>query len=621
IAEGIQKAQKNPFDNAPFQLARLTERVPEGEDRLFEVKYDGYRIMAYVEGNKARLVTRNGNDLSGKFGEISGALAAFSKGRAMVLDGEIVVADRSGKTDFQALQSFLKKKEQKSLTYIVFDLLALDGEDLREKPLIQRKETLNKLLADAPDNIQYSGHVAGKGGDCFKAACAADFEGIVGKRADSRYLGTRNSDWIKLKCRKRQEFVVGGYTVSGKGPRKISSLLLGVYDGGALVYVGRAGTGLNVQEAEELEKLFGGIKAAKSPFESALKARAEEKIVWLKPLTAAEVEYAEITADNVLRQASFKGLRTDKDVKEIVIERAESGENAKNTESAGVVVGGIKISNPDKIIFTEPQITKADVVRYYAEISKAMLPYVAGRILSIVRCPKGVAEACFYKKHPDPSSSKIVTVPVPASDGETDEYFYIADAAGLIYEAQMGTLEFHIWGSRAAELEKPDLMVFDLDPDEGMPLATVRQGVKDLKSVLDGFSLKSYLKTSGGKGYHVVVPFLPEADWEAFRAFAKKVAQIMEERWPSRYTSNMRKASRGGKIYIDWVRNGRSATSVAPYSLRARPSAPVSAPISWQELETIPPDGIKLNDALSRVKRGLDPWKSLSKNKQHLKSI
>jgi len=289
---------------------------------------------------------------------------------------------------------------------------------------------------------------------------------------------------------------------------------------------------------------------------------------------------------------------------------------AVNTNS--LTIEGIKISNPDKVIFADPEITKGEVIRYYAQVAERMLPYVSHRILSIVRCPKGIAQTCFYKKHPGPGSQGIVTIPVATSDGKMEDYFYIEDVSGLIAEAQMGTLEFHTWGSRVDELEKPDLMVFDLDPDAGMDLSRVRQGVQDMKSILDELALNSYLKTSGGKGYHVVVPLKPAASWEVFHDFARRVAQVMEQKWPDRYTSNVRKIKRTGRIFIDWIRNGRGATSIAPYSVRAREGAAVSMPIAWAELDTVAPDGVKMAEALRRL-NGSDPWQDFFQNNQQLK--
>jgi bifunctional non-homologous end joining protein LigD len=589
-----EKFIKNPFSKADVQLAKLVNTVPEDEDWIYELKYDGYRIIAYVEGNNVRLMTRNGNDYVRRFHDVAASLIDFANGRAMVLDGEMVITDSSGKTDFQALQNYMKNPESKSLTYILFDLLALEGVDLRGQPLINRKEILETLMENAPKNLYYSRYVRGNGKESFAAACETGMEGIVGKKADSLYSGTRNGDWIKLKCDKRQEFVIGGYTLSDKKTWGISSLLLGVYEDEELIYAGRAGTGLRESDMKTLEEKFENIKRTDSPFKVPPKSKSNEKITWLEPTLVAEIKFAEWTKDNLLRQASFKGIRTDKDSVDIKKEKAEDNtqlqsspkevEKPMEANANSIIIEGIKISNPDKVMFEDPVITKADIVQYYAKVSERMLPYVSHRILSIVRCPKGISQTCFFKKHPGPGSKGVITMPITNSSGEIEDYFYIENVSGLVSEVQMGTLEFHTWGSRVEELEKPDVMVFDLDPDEGMDLDKVRQGARDIRSILTELSLNSYLKTSGGKGYHVVVPLRPVVDWDTFHDFAKRFAEVMEQKWPDRYTSNVRKAKRSGKIFVDWIRNGRGATSIAPYSIRARKGARVSMPISWKNL-------------------------------------
>jgi len=619
-AGAAPRVAANPMQRVDVQLASLVRAVPEGGDWLYELKYDGYRIVAFVERNAARLASRNGNDMTARFPSVADQLADWAAGRAMVLDGEMVIADENGRTDFQALQSYLKNPEGKNPAYMIFDILALDGNDLRGRPLIERKRVLEALLDGAPEPLHLSRHVRGGGEESLLAACRQNLEGIVGKRADSPYTGARNGDWIKLKCARRQEFVVGGYTTSEKRGSGVSSLLLGVCEDGELVYAGRAGTGFGGADREALEAKFEGLRRTEPPFRDAPRPRAGERIAWLEPELVAEIQFAEWTDENLLRQASFKGLREDKDPRSVVREAAESEteEEIMQATREGVVVEGVKITNPGKVVFENPTVTKEDVVRYYQRVSARMLPYVSRRVLSIVRCPKGVSEACFYKKHPGPGSGGAVTVAIPKSEGEIEDYFYIEGAAGLISEAQMGTLEFHIWGSRVETLEQPDMMVFDLDPDEGMDLNTVRAGVRDLKSILDELSLTSYLKTSGGKGYHAVVPLEPSASWDAFHDFARRVAEVMEQKWPDCYTSNVRKVNRKGRIFIDWIRNGRGATSVAPYSIRARKGAKVSMPIRWDELDQIAPDGIAMRDALARI-QGADPWEGFFQTRQFLK--
>ncbi|MDU6264072.1 MAG: DNA ligase D [Anaerocolumna aminovalerica] len=628
IEEGEdEKIIRNPFSKVDVQLAKLVNTVPEGEDWLYELKYDGYRIIAFVEGNSVRLITRNGNDYMRRFHDVATSLIDLAGGRAVVLDGEMAVTDPSGKTDFQALQNYMKNPKTQNLTYIVFDLLALDGADLRGYPLIKRKEMLETLMKDAPKNLYYSRYVRGIGKESFAVACDAGMEGIVGKKADSVYSGTRNGDWIKLKCDKRQEFVIGGYTLSDKKTWGISSLLLGIYEGEELVYAGRAGTGLSESDMKTLEKKFENIKRMNPAFKIAPSPKSNEKITWLEPELVAEIKFAEWTKENLLRQASFKGIRTDKDPMDIKKEKAEDEkyqysekevEKPMEVNANSIIIEGIKISNPDKVMFDDPVTTKIDVVQYYEKVSERMLPYVSHRILSIVRCPKGISQTCFYKKHPGAGSKGIITIPITTSSGEIEDYFYIENAPGLISEVQMGTLEFHTWGSRVDEIEKPDVMVFDLDPDEGMDLSRVRQGVLDIRSILNELSLNSYLKTSGGKGYHVVVPLKPVVTWDAFHDFAKRVAEVMEQKWPDRYTSNVRKAKRTDKIFIDWIRNGRGATSITPYSIRARKGARVSMPIAWDELDTVAPDGITMADALLRISDS-DPWKGFFQNDQMLK--
>ncbi len=622
------KFKKNPFSNVDVQLAKLVCEAPSGDEWLYELKYDGYRIVAFIEGNNVRLQTRGGHDYTHRFDDVASSLVNWADNRPMVLDGEMVITDAGGKTDFQALQNYLRSPKGRTPTYIVFDLLAFEGVDLRGQYLIERKEKLETIMQDCPKNLYYSRHLQGNGKQSFTTACEMDMEGIVGKKANSVYSGTRNGDWIKLKCDKRQELVIGGYALSQKKTEGISSLLLGVYQGDEFIYAGRAGTGLSETDVRELQGKFEKLIRSESPFTLAPKTRTNETITWLEPQLVAEIKLAEWTQDDLLRQASYKGLRLDKDPRDVTREKAKDKildePSAKGLErpmepnSKSIIIGGIKITSPDKVIFEDPVVTKEDVIRYYAQMSERMLPYVSHRIMSIVRCPKGISNSCFFKKHPSPGSQGVVTMPVANSNGETEDYFYIENASGLISEAQMGTLEFHTWGSRVDNIEKPDIMVFDLDPDEGMALGTVRRGVQDMKSILAELSLNSYLKTSGGKGYHVVVPLKPSVSWDSFHDFAKRVAEVMEQKWPDHYTSNVRKAKRTDKIFIDWIRNGRGATSVAPYSLRARKGARVSMPIAWEELDLIAPDGIGMADAIRRLSAP-DPWENFFETHQQLK--
>lgn len=598
--------KRNPFDSANVELASLATQIPKSNDYLFEIKYDGYRVLIFIEQNKVRIKSRNNIDYTSKFLLFSKTLSNWSNSRAMVLDGEMVVFDEAGKSNFQKLQNALKNKSEQDISFMVFDILALDGKDLRTSPLIKRKEILKDVLINAPDPIIFCDYVIGNGDKCFDFAKNMNLEGIIAKRLDSLYVEGRSEYWLKIKCYNRQEFVIGGYSVSIK--KSISSLLLGVFENGKFVFVGRVGTGIRDIDFNTLLVEFKKLKCKRTYFVNPPKAKANEKIYWLKPSLLAEVQYAEFTQDNLLRQPSFKGLRKDKLASNVMLE-AESFN----------ILANVKVTSPNKIIYKKENIKKLDVLNYYQNVANKMLPFLEKRLLSVVRCHNANHEGCFYKKHPTKEGEGIEIVTLTNADGKKTDYFYITNINGLIQQAQLGTLEFHIWGSRADRIDHPDIMVFDLDPDTNLNLDNIRKGVTDLKKLLDKLHLKSFLKTSGGKGYHVVVPFKPCGDWNVFHDFAKNMAIIMEQKWPDRYTSNIRKDSRKGKIFIDWVRNGKGATSVAPYSLRARDGACVSMPIFWSELYKIAPNEITLTKALERIKKR-DPWAGFFEVEQELKN-
>jgi bifunctional non-homologous end joining protein LigD len=611
--------EKNPFAQVDVQLAKLVKTVPEESGWLFELKYDGYRILAFVEAGQAHLMTRNGQDYTSKFQPVADALVAWAGRKTLVLDGEVVILDAQGRTDFQALQNFIKNPTGKTLVYTVFDLLALAGADLRSCGLTDRKAILETLLRNAPDNIHYSRHTSGDGAASFAAACQAGMEGLIAKKADSIYSGTRNGDWLKIKCENRQEFVVVGFTRTLKKRSGLSAILLGVYDGAKLLYAGRAGTGFTDQGAQELAEKFAKIASASPPVLNVPEPRPDETVTWLKPMLVAEIRFAEWTDQNLLRQASFKGLRTDKEPKQVKREVADdvAKPDLKQKRSA-ILVGKTRLTNPDKVIFEDSGITKEEVARYYLAMADRILPFAGNRILSILRCPEGLAKECFYQKHITQLAPGIRTLRVVESGGETGDYFCVEGIDGLLEAVQMGTVEFHTWGSQVDHLETPDMLVFDLDPEEGMSLANLRAGVRSMKEVLDELSLKSFLKTSGGKGYHVVIPVEPAADWETVHDFARLTASLMVQRWPDRFTDNARKEQRKGRIFVDWLRNGRGATSVAPYSIRARKGAPVSMPIAWDELDTWAPNGINMREALTQA-AFTDPWRDFYRIDQRIK--
>lgn len=620
--DGDRARTRNPVTNAAPQLAEAAGRVPEGAGWLFEVKYDGYRMLSYAADGAVRLVSRGGKDYTARFPAVAAALKNLSAGRSFVCDGEMVVPDESGRSDFGALARALKTGKTDEAAYVVFDLLSLDGRDLRGLPLSARKAALEKLLSAAPACLVYCRHVESRGRESYEAAARLGLEGIVAKRADAPYRAGRSGAWLKCKCRNSRAFVIGGFTASGGKP--VAALLLGAYRDGRLTYVGRAGSGLSESERARLYKAFRPLVRKTPPFDPP-PAAGRAAAVWLTPRLVAQIGYAEITAAGRLRQASYLGLRDDKPAADVRLfgadeapqrpsgkkakERADSapapdepaaGQKPGKKKSAAVC--GVALTHPDRVVYPDKGLSKLDIARYYAAAAKRMLPHAGGRIVSAVRCHGGADKACFYKKHPAPDEPGR-----RVADGG-GEYFCLDTARDLVAEVQLGTVEFHVRGSRADDPERPDALVFDLDPDEGLPPERVRAGAKALRAALKKLGLRSFVKTSGGKGYHVVVPVTPCAGWEACRAFCRGVARLLAAEHPDRYTADMRKSARKGKIFIDWQRNTRGATYAAPYTLRARPGAAVSMPIAWKELDAVLPDGIDMAEALARLNKP-DPWR------------
>ena len=593
--------RKNPFDRAAVQLAEAAESIPEGEDWLYELKYDGYRALAFAENGKARLVSRSGADFTEKFAPVAKALEKHFKSRAAVLDGEIVVADENGIPDFQALQAYAKNPSPKgALTYAIFDILALDGKDLRKTPLITRKEKLSGVLKNAGPPLSLSGYVRKMDKKSFARITEKGLEGVVAKKAQSEYAGKRNGDWVKIKQRREQEFIIAGYLPDETGG--IKSLILGYYEDGLLKCAGRAGTGLNAAEKRELKDKFASLKQRKRPFGAADGAPADA--VWLKPALTAEIEFAEWTREGVLRQASYKGLRHDKAAEETVREKYYRNDKPRET------VLGVKITHPEKIMFPDCGFTKLDVAEYYERVAPRILPHIKDRLLSAVCCPDGVTGQRFFKRHMSERLDGVRN----ASAGEGEDYFYVASAAGIVSLAQYNAVELHVWGSKKNSPDKPDVIVFDLDPDEKLDAGSVIRGALELKRLLEKLGLKSFIKTSGGKGYHIAAPFRPAADWDTVRAFSKKTAELMAAEHPDRFTSVSRLSERKGRIYIDWQRNGFGSTSAAPYSLRLKTVPTVSMPVSWRELKNVTPGGFKPDDALKRLDKA-DPWADFAKTR------
>ena len=571
-SDGRGFGERMPGFEAP-QLCTLVNSVPTGTEWLHEVKYDGYRALVAIGGGKAKVFTRNGLDWTDKFARIADAAARLPLASALI-DGEIV-AFKDGRPDFSTLKDAISNTGE--MTLFAFDLLHLDGEDLTALPNVQRKERLRPLVTGDDPRLQFSEHILGSGEQLFETMCREGYEGVVSKKADAPYRGKRTQAWLKIKCTRRQEFVIVGWTPSDKA-RGFRSLLLGVREGGKLRYAGKVGTGFSVALMNDLREQLDKL-ARKTPTVDAPKG-AVRGAKWVTPKLVAEIAFTETTPDGVLRHPSFLGLRGDKDAAEVVVE--------KPAPLPTPAAPAVKVSNRDRVIFPESKVTKGDLADHYAAVAGIMLPWAGNRPISLVRCPQGRAKHCFFQKHDAGSFGDAVhQVPIREKDGSTEDYLYVSDAAGLVACVQMGTIEFHGWGSTVAALERPDRLVFDLDPDEGLDFGDTKKAAEFLKEQLAELGLASFPLLSGGKGVHVVVPLTPQAEWPAVKDFASRFAAALAQAQPDRFVANMSKAKRKGRIFIDWLRNQRGATAIMPYAARARPNAPVAAPVSWTELRDL----------------------------------
>ncbi|WP_174286209.1 DNA ligase D [Sphingomonas bacterium] len=555
------------------QLCTLVDTVPTGSAWLHEVKYDGYRTRIAVANGKAKVFTRSGLDWTDKFAAIAEAAAALPV-RSALIDGEIV-AFKDGKPDFSTLKDAISSAGD--MTCFAFDLLSLDGEDLTGLPNVTRKDRLAAILPADHDRLKYAEHVIGSGEKLFEAMCREGLEGVVSKLADAPYRAGRTKAWLKTKCTLRQEFVIVGWLPSDK-TRGFKSLLLGVREGDGWKYAGKVGTGFDQATMDDLSARMARLER-KTPTVDAPRA-AVRHAHWVRPEMVAEIAFAETTPDGVLRHSSFLGLREDKAADDVVAETP-----AALPEPSTVTV---KVSSRDRMIFPDSDVTKGELADYYASLAPIMLPWAGARPVSLVRCPQGRAKACFFQKHDAGSFGGAVhQVPIREKDGSTEDYLWVDDADGLVACVQMGTIEFHGWGSTNAALEQPDRMVFDLDPDEGLDFGDTKKAAEHLKEQLAELGLVSFPLLSGGKGVHVVVPLTPQAEWPAVKDFADRFARALAGAEPERYVAVMTKAKRKGRIFIDWLRNQRGATAIMPYSARARAGAPVAVPVSWTELRDI----------------------------------
>jgi bifunctional non-homologous end joining protein LigD len=604
----------------PPELATLVTAPPEGDHWFNEIKYDGYRAIAAVAGGRVRIFTRSGQDWTAKFQQVADALSGL-RVKSALLDGEIVALDGNGRSSFARLQQGLKAGTF-PLTYYVFDLLELDGRSTRNEPLSRRKEMLEKLLGRAPEGIRYSGHVVGHGNEVLAKACRMGLEGIVAKRSDAPYISKRSKSWLKVKCTGNDEFVIGGYRLSDKKGRPFSSLLIGEFDGKELHYRGRVGTGFDEGTLKDLAARFKKLSRKTSPFVEVPAAIARD-VRWVEPRLVAQIAFTERTRDDILRHPAFEGLRGDKPSRQVQSRTSHAMKTktavASDRDSA---IAGVTLTNPGKVFFPEAQITKEQLARYMLAVSEPMLQHVRGRLVSLVRCPEGTDGERFFQKHPGKGMpSQFTGVPVEESGGKDATYMMLNEPAALVAAAQMGALEIHIWGSRYKKLEYPDRLVFDLDPDTGLAFADVRAAARDIRDLLKEAGLASFPLVTGGKGIHVVAPLDASQDWQVVKSFAKGVADKLAANEPARFVATMSKAKRKGRIFIDYLRNERGATAIAPYSPRARANATVAVPVSWTELGRIEAANAFTIPAVERrlkQKKKADPWKDYSGIRQRI---
>ena len=596
VAKAEPKAKLPKF--RPLQLATLVDAVPTGNGWFHEIKYDGYRAEIAASGSDVRVYTRNGLDWTDKFAPLVRHIAALDLPPCLI-DGEIVAYGKDGNPDFSSLQAVLKRghgaqDEKTELLYFAFDLIEADGKSLAKLGNLERKERLEALLQGAQPPIAVADHVIGAGETLYAAMCGAAQEGIISKRADAAYAGRRTKSWVKVKCTRRQEFIIVGWKPSSTRARPFSSLLLAQHEGDTLVYKGNVGTGFDTGSLADLAKKFAKLERKTAPLE--VDKVAARKVHWLKPELVAEIAFAEFTASGSVRHASFLGLRSDKEAKEVTPETKQPAPEATSD---------VKISSRDRVIFPEAQATKGDLADYYAAVAPLMLAHTARRPISLVRCPQGRAKKCFFQKHDSGSfGDHVHHVPIREKDGGHEDYLYVEDADGVLACVQMGTIEFHGWDSHVETLEKPDRMVFDLDPDEGLAFADVKKSALDIRRQLADIGLVSFAMLSGGKGVHVVVPLDPGHGWDAHKDFSKRFAEALSLAEPDRYVATMSKAKRKGKIFIDYLRNQRGSTAIMPWSARARENAPVAAPIGWEELADVKSAGQwTIKDAAALLER------------------
>ncbi|MGH8807144.1 MAG: DNA ligase D [Noviherbaspirillum sp.] len=616
----LQDAVKAPLPAMLHpQLATLVNSVPQTGTWVYEIKFDGYRLLARIDHGDVKLFTRDGKDWTAKLPQQAQALQAVNLDSAW-LDGEIVVLDRHGIPSFQLLQNAFNQRSTAQIVYYLFDLPYLNGYDLRNAPFSERRALLEQEFAGvASDTLRHSAPLQEPPQKLLDSACRMRMEGLIGKRTDARYVGARSDSWIKLKCRRQQEFVIAGYT-EPQGTRKFfGALLLGVYgDDGKLRYAGRVGTGFDRDTLHLVHQRLKRLAQDKPPFASLPSGFRHAHTHWVKPALVADVSFTEWTQDGLLRQAAFHGLREDKPAADIRREEAEHAPSKPASRAArNATVQQVKITHPERVIDPHSGATKLDLVHYYEQVAPRILPYLKNRPVYLLRCPDGIVGEQFFQKHSGRLRIPGITTLDPALDPGHAPLMAIASVHALIGVAQMGGIELHTCNAAAADIEHPDCMVFDLDPDPALPWKAVIEGARLTKVVLDELGLRSFLKTSGGKGLHLVVPLVRRHRWDDVSAFSEAIAQHLARTLPKLFSAKMGEKNRVGKVFVDYLRNKRHASTVAPYSVRARPGLPVTAPIAWEELDDITSAAMwtmaTLNERLAS-----DPWHDYFKTRQML---
>jgi len=622
-----EAALKKPSAFLPIQLCKVADHPPQGSGWAHEIKFDGYRVQIATGGGKARLYTRRGHDWSDRFPEVVADAAHWPDG---VVDGELCALNDDHTPDFSALQASISEGKTGGLVFFAFDLLTEGADDLRQLPLSHRKARLqahiDRIPKSAGGRIRYVDHFATTGSAILESACRMDLEGVISKKLDAPYTDGRSSTWLKSKCRGRDEVVIGGW--SSEGGVRFRSLLVGVREGDGLRYLGRVGTGYSQPLLKTLLPALKSAAAERSPFAGKSAPRGGRDIHWLKPVLVAELEHGGYTESGSLRQAAFKGLRDDKTAAEVTdrpqAPSAKATPKSVSTAKGKTVVAGVTLSSPDKTLWPaangRPAVTKADLARYYEQVADRLLPHVADRPVSIVRAPDGIEGQRFFQRHAMPGSNprlKLIDVK------ERKPYVGVTDVGGLVALAQAGGLELHPWGARPGDPGTPDQVTIDLDPDEGLDFADVLSASKVVKRKLEELGLTPFVKTTGGKGLHVVVPIKSDArsriDWDQCKAFARAVAEAIRADHPDRFTTTLAKKARGGKIFIDYLRNGRMATAVAPWSPRARPGATIALPLSWGQVRAgLDPRAFTIAEAAALLKKP-DPWKDFRTSEAGLK--